>query len=237
MSDQRETIVELFGAAMRYGAGPVVLRDIDLILQAGSCHVLLGASGAGKSSLLRTIALAPRPCSGQIRLFGQDVGKLPSAELPSVRRRLGLVFQDLRLLDHLTTFDNVALPLRLREIDEAEIEARGAELLHWLDLDRVRGRPAGDLPQAERQLVAVARAVIARPDLLLADQPTAHLDQARTERVLHLFQELNRSGMALLLATGDPDLLTGHRTASITIADGTARSAAANLPLLAGLDA
>lgn len=220
MSDQREIIVELFGAAMKYGAGPEVLRDIDLTLQAGSFHVLLGASGAGKTSMLRMIAMTAGLSAGSMTAFGADPAAIDPAGRAGLRRRIGMIFQDLRLLDHLSVRDNIALPLRIAETAPDEIERSVDELLDWLKIGEASVRRPSELSMAERQLTAVARAVIGRPVLLLADEPTANLDPARTEQVLHLLSELHRSGTAVLLATHDRDLLGGDPIPHLVIHDG-----------------
>src|SRR5690242_17439374 len=181
---------------MRYavGAGEEALRDVDLTLTAGSFHFLVGPSGAGKTSLLRLLSLS-QPCSrGTITLFGRDVAKLGRDERAALRRRIGVVFQELRLLDHLSAFDNVALPLRIGGGSEEQISGYVSELLGWLGLsDLIEAKPP-QLSMGERQLVAVARAVITRPSLLLADEPTSNVDDRRTRRLMHLFTALNKLG-------------------------------------------
>jgi cell division transport system ATP-binding protein len=220
LSDQREIIVELFGAAMKYGSGPAVLRDIDLILQAGSFHVLLGANAAGKTSMLRLIATLADPSAGRMTLFGQDPAAIGHAERLALRRRIGVVFQDLRLLDHLTVHDNVALPLRIAGVPPAEAGPSVDELLEWLGIGAVQAKRPPELAMAERQLAAVARAVIGRPALLLADEPTASLDPVRAQQLLRLLLELNRAGTAILLATHDRDLLGSQPIPHLVIHDG-----------------
>jgi cell division transport system ATP-binding protein len=220
LSDQREIIVELFGAAMKYGSGPEVLRDIDLPLQAGSFHVLLGAGGAGKTSMLRMIAMTTGLSAGSMMVFGEDPAATDHAGRAGLRRRIGMIFQDLRLLDHLSVRDNIALPLRIAETPPDEIERSVDELLDWLRIGEASDRRPPELSMAERQLTAVARAVINRPALLLADEPTASLDPSRTEQVLHLLLELHRSGTAVLLATHDRNLLGGEPIPHLVLHDG-----------------
>ncbi len=205
---------------MKYGSGPDVLRDIDLTLQAGSFHVLLGAGAAGKTSMLRMIAMTAAPSAGSMTVFGQDPATLDHAGRAALRRRIGVIFQDLRLLDHLSVRDNIALPLRIAEAPPDEIERSVDELLDWLRIGEASDRRPPELSMAERQLTAVARAVIGRPALLLADEPTASLDPARTEQVLHLLLELHRSGTAVLLATHDRNLLGADPIPHLVIHDG-----------------
>ena len=196
-------LVSFQGVGMRYGRAPEVLRDIDLTLPQGSFHFLTGPSGAGKSSLLKLIYLAHEPSRGLIRLFGEDAATLPRAAMPALRRRMGVVFQEYRLLDHLTVFDNAALPLRIagRRFDSYRQDV--LELLAWVGLGhKVASMPA-TLSGGEKQRLAVARAVVAKPDLLLVDEPTGNVDQEMGRRILRLLKELNRMGATVLVATHD----------------------------------
>ena len=186
---------------MRYGNGPEVLRDVSFTLEPGTFHFLIGASGAGKSSLLRLMYLAHRPSRGLITMFGHDVASLKRAELPPLRRRIGVVFQNFRLLDHLSALDNVALPLRVAGAKESDVREHVAELLSWVGLgDHLNDRPA-TLSGGQQQRVAIARAVITRPSLLLADEPTGNVDDRIGMRLLHLFEELNKLGTTIVIAT------------------------------------
>ena len=200
-------IVRFDGVGLRYGRAPEVLRDLSFELDAGSFHFLTGASGAGKSSLLRLIDLALRPSRGLIRLFGHDVATLRRSELPFMRRRIGVVFQDKRLLEHLNAFDNVALPLRLAGRRPKDYRSDVTELLTWVGLnERIDARPAA-LSGGEQQRLAIARAVVNRPDILLADEPTGDVDPAMALRILRLFVELNRLGTTVLIASHDEALV------------------------------
>jgi cell division transport system ATP-binding protein len=200
-------IVRFEGVGLRYGRAPEVLRDLSFELDAGSFHFLTGASGAGKTSLLRLIDLALRPSRGLISLFGHDTVRLKRDELPFVRRRIGVVFQDKRLLEHLNAFDNVALPLRLAGRRPGAYRADVTELLAWVGLaERVDAHPAA-LSGGEQQRLAIARAVVNRPEILLADEPTGDVDQAMALRILRLFVELNRLGTTVLIASHDEQLV------------------------------
>lgn len=192
---------------MRYGTADEVLHDLDLALAAGSFHFLVGPSGAGKTSLLRLLSLSHPHCRGTVTLFGRDVAKLEREETAALRRRIGVVFQDFRLLDHLSAFDNVALPLRIAGSNEERISTSVSEMLGWLGLAEVMEKKPSELSMGQRQLLAVARAVINRPSLLLADEPTSHMDPARGRRLMHLFTSLHRLGTAILLATHSEDLI------------------------------
>ncbi len=192
---------------MRYGAGPQVLRDISLRLAPGSFHYLTGPSGAGKTTLLRLVYRAERPSSGTLRLFDQDVAHLSRDQLAMLRRRIGIVFQDFRLVDHMSAFDNVALPLRVAGVAEARVKAHVGELLDWVGLsDLLAARPA-TLSGGQKQRVAIARAVIGGPSLLLADEPTGNVDDTMADRLMRLFEEMNRLGTTLVLATHNEALV------------------------------
>ena len=200
-------VVRFENVGLRYGTGAEVLRDVGMTLERGSFQLLLGASGAGKTSLLKLIYLAQRPTRGHLSLFGQDVTALARDALPPLRRRIGVVFQDFRLVPHMSAFDNVALPLRIAGRPENEVRSHVDEMLAWVGLtERMAARPA-ILSGGEQQRVAIARAVIGRPDLLVADEPTGNVDPDMADRLLHLFQELNKLGTTILIATHDTHLL------------------------------
>jgi len=192
---------------MRYGRGPEVLRDLNFSLAPGSFHFLTGPSGAGKSSLLKLIYLAAQPSKGLIHLFGQDVSRATPKVKPALRRRIGVVFQDLLLLEHLSAFDNAALPLRLAGAKPSDYRNDVAELLSWVGLGhRMHAMPA-TLAGGEKQRLAIARAVVNRPEILLADEPTGNVDHEMALRIFRLFVELNRLGATVLIATHDQDLV------------------------------
>ena len=201
-------VVQFDGVAVRYGRGPEILQDLQFALPAGSFHFLTGPSGAGKSSLLRLIYLGQRPTRGRIVLFGRDVSAARRYELPALRRRIGVVFQDFRLLDHLTTLDNVALPLRISGASEQDVRKFVPDLLNWVGLaDQVDAHPP-TLSGGQKQRVAIARAVIGRPDLLLADEPTGNVDDTIAMRLMYLFEELNKLGTTVVVATHNENLVS-----------------------------
>ena len=200
-------MVRFENVGMRYGLGPEVLRDVTLDIAPGSFHFLTGPSGAGKSSFLKILYLAHRPSRGLINLFGTDVTTARRNALPALRRRIGVVFQDYRLVDHLTVYDNVALPLAISGTSEVDYANNVRELLSWVGLgDRLLAKPRM-LSGGEQQRVAIARAVVGRPDLLVADEPTGNVDPDMAMRLLRLFVELNRAGTSIVLATHDRGLV------------------------------
>jgi cell division transport system ATP-binding protein len=204
-------MLRLEHVAMSYGPGQEVLREVDLALQPGVFVFLMGPSAAGKTSLLRLLGLARMPAAGRYSLFHRDVAELNPMERCALRRRVGTVFQDLRLLDHLSAFDNIALPLRINGGQDAQIGGVVAEMMGWLGLADLKDATPRDLSMAQRQLVAVARAVIARPGLLLCDEPTSHVDDKLARRIMHLFGQLSKLGSMVVLATRDQDLVERHR--------------------------
>jgi cell division transport system ATP-binding protein len=187
--------------------GPEVLRDVSFSIEPQSFQFLTGPSGAGKTTLLRLILLSLRPTRGLIDLFGHDVAGIGKDTLTTLRRRMGVVFQDFRLLEHLTTYENVALPLRVQGRDESSYRAEVVELLRWVGLgERMHVLPPV-LSGGEKQRAAIARALIVQPDLLLADEPTGNVDPSLGRRLLRLFVELNKSGTAIVIATHDLALM------------------------------
>jgi cell division transport system ATP-binding protein len=202
-----DTLIRFENVGMRYGAGREVLRDITMELAPGGFYFLTGPSGAGKSTLLKLIYLAERPSRGLISLFGFDLATTPRRELPALRRRIGVVFQDFRLLPHLSALDNVALPLRVAGYRSESIRANVAELLRWVGLaDQLDAKPA-TLSGGEQQRVAIARAVVSKPSLLIADEPTGNVDDKIAARLLRLFEELNRQGTTIVIATHSEGLV------------------------------
>ena len=200
-------LVRFNNVGLRYGMGPEVLRDLSFTMAPQSFQFLTGPSGAGKTTLLRLILLSLQPTRGFISLFGQDAAALDKDQITALRRRIGVVFQDFRLLDHLTTYENVALPLRVQGRDEASYRAEVVELLGWVGLgERMHVLPPV-LSGGEKQRAAIARALIVRPELLLADEPTGNVDPSLARRLLRLFLELHRSGTSVVIATHDLGLM------------------------------
>jgi cell division transport system ATP-binding protein len=213
-------VVRFQNVGLRYGMGGEVLRDLTFAIEPGSFQFLTGPSGAGKTSLLRLLFMALKPSRGLISLFGHEVTTLTPDALATLRRRVGLVFQDFRLLDHLSTYENVALPLRVLGHREESYRDEVIELLNWVGLgDRLWALPPV-LSGGEKQRAAIARAVISRPELLLADEPTGNVDPALAQRLLHLFVELNRSGTSVVIATHDIALMNEFDARRLVLHEG-----------------
>lgn len=205
--DAESAVVRFDDVSMRYGRAPETLKNLNFALPHGSFHFVTGHSGAGKSSLLKLMYLAARPSRGLVHLFGQDVTTVTPENRPLMRRRIGVVFQEFRLLDHMSAFDNAALPLRIAGRKPDSYRHDVAELLTWVGLkSRMHAMPP-TLAGGEKQRLAIARAVVNRPDILLADEPTGNVDHEMGLRILRLFVELNRMGATVLIATHDQDLV------------------------------
>lgn len=197
-----------------------VIENLSLHLQPGSFTFLMGASGAGKSTLLSMLSLALKPDSGSLELFGQDVTRLAHDELPDIRRQIGSVFQDYQLLNHLSVYENVALPLKIIGEDEAVIAAKVSELLEWIGLaDKQHAKPTL-LSGGQKQRLAIARAVINNPSIIIADEPTGNLDATLSMRLMHLFTTLNKIGTTILFATHDDHLVSHFDYDVIYLKDG-----------------
>ena len=200
-------MVRFENVGLRYQMGAEILRDISFEIAPRTFQFLTGPSGAGKTTLLRLILLSLAPTRGLITLFGQDAALLDKTAITEVRRKVGVVFQDFRLLDHLTTYQNVALPLRVQERDETSYRAEVTELLSWVGLgERMHVYPPV-LSGGEKQRAAIARALIMRPELLLADEPTGNVDPSLARRLMRLFSELHKSGTSVVIATHDLALM------------------------------
>lgn len=201
-------MIEFSDVGLRYGNGPEILRDLTFAIEPGTFHFLTGPSGAGKTSLLRLLLLSLKPTRGKVTMFGEDVTDLSQDALLQMRRHIGIVFQEFRLLDHLTTYENVALPLRVLGQAESEYRSNVTELLEWVGLGERMDALPSLLSGGEKQRAAIARAVIGRPKVLLADEPTGNVDPELSSRLVHLFAELNRTlGMTIILATHEIPLL------------------------------
>jgi cell division transport system ATP-binding protein len=206
---------------LRYGLGAEVIRDATFNIAPQSFQFLTGPSGAGKTTLLRLMLLSLKPSRGQITIFDQDAAYLDNDKLTNVRRRIGVVFQDFRLLDHLTTYENVALPLLVQGRAASAYRDEVIELLKWVGLgERIDALPAV-LSGGEKQRAAIARALVGRPELLLADEPTGNVDPEMAWRLLRLFVELHKSGTAVVIATHDLTLIDEFRSVrKLIITDG-----------------
>ncbi|MDX2095288.1 MAG: ATP-binding cassette domain-containing protein [Alphaproteobacteria bacterium] len=205
---------------LEYVVGKPVLRHVNLHLEAGSFTFVSGASGAGKSSLLSMLSLSLQPSSGSLQLFGTDVTNLTREQLPAARRKIGTVFQDFQLLNHLTVAENVALPLKIIGESHEEIHAKVKELIGWIGLEGFADVRPPLLSGGQKQRVAIARAVINKPLLILADEPTGNLDHELSMKLMYLFRSLNKVGTTIVFATHDAALLEAFEYPTIYLRDG-----------------
>jgi cell division transport system ATP-binding protein len=218
-------LIELQHVGLRYGDGPEILKNVSFKMEQGDFRFLTGSSGAGKSSLLRMLFMALKPSRGSVSLFGQDTSQIKRRDLPTLRRRIGVVFQDFRLLDHLTTFDNVALPLRVAGQNIDDYKKDVLDLLDWVGLKNQAFAYPEVLSGGEKQRAAIARAVVSKPEVLLADEPTGNVDPVLAKRLLHLFLELNRLGTTVFLASHDEALIKQSRKQVLRLEAGILKAA------------
>ncbi|GAB5374788.1 MAG: cell division ATP-binding protein FtsE [Acuticoccus sp.] len=213
-------MIALDNVGLRYGNGPEILRDLSFEIPPRSFQFLTGPSGAGKTTLMRLLSLSLSPTRGFMSLFGADVTLLRRTEIPAMRRRIGVVFQDFRLLDHLSTFDNVALPLRIQGREPHTYRSDVVELLRWVGLSHRQHAFPPVLSGGEKQRAAIARALVTRPDVLLADEPTGNVDPPMAKRLMRLFMELNGLGTSVLIATHDIGLMNEIEARRLILYDG-----------------
>ena len=212
--------------SLAYDGETDILREIDFSLGVGDFRFLTGPSGAGKTSFLKLIYLALQPTRGRLTMFGEDVTDAPRDALPALRRRIGVVFQEFRLIDHLTAFENVALPMRVTGVNQNQYREDVRELLNWVGLgSRIDALPE-TLSGGEKQRVALARALVSKPDLILADEPTGNVDPVMGEKIMKLFIELNKLGAAVVVATHDLQLVEALDKPAIRIERGRLREGA-----------
>ena len=212
--------ISLNAVGLQYEDGPDVFADVSLTIPAGSFHFLTGPSGAGKTSLLSLMYLAKRPTKGNVILFGENATEAKRTRLAMMRRRLGVVFQDFRLLDHMTAFDNVALPLRVAGIAPGVVQRDVTELLKWVGLEAEMGKHPPALSGGQQQRVAIARAVVNRPKFILADEPTGNVDDAIALRLMMLFVEMHKIGSSVIIATHNHGLVERFAFPRLHLADG-----------------
>lgn len=213
--------VRLDGVTLRYGSSDPVLDQVDMALRPGSFSFLTGPSGAGKTSLLKLMYLALTPETGEISLFGRRTRAMSRDQLSTLRRRVGVVFQDFRLLDHLTVYENASLPLRVAGRKEQEYRTDVEELLRWVGLGPRKDAYPPTLSGGEQQRTAIARSLVNKPDLLLADEPTGNVDPEMAERLMRLFVELNRRlDTTVLIATHDVSLIRDFKAPVLKLQHG-----------------
>jgi len=217
-------LISFANVATRYEAGPHILSDVSFNINSGQFFFLTGKSGAGKTTLLRLIYHLHKPTSGQIKLFGKSTRRLGDDELTKLRRKMSIVFQEYSLISHLSVFDNVALPFRVRGISDAETLDTVMKILSWVGLEKYSDANPLSLSGGQQQLAAVARAIITKPKILLADEPTGNLDDESADKLMNLFIKMKEAyGSAIIIATHSQTLLNKYPFHRIQVQDGNVR--------------
>lgn len=206
MLSQQTNIISLQNIGLTFRGNVRLFSNINLNIREGDFYFLTGVSGAGKSTLLKLIYMGIAPTDGNLSLFGEDTKEMSVRDLPRLRRKMGIVFQDFRLLPHLTALENVALPLKVRGIDNHKATSQAQDLLAWVGLEHVMNQYPSTLSGGQQQRVAITRSIMGRPTLLLADEPTGNVDEEAAEKIMHLFEELHRTGTTIILATHNRSL-------------------------------
>ena len=220
-ADIAQPIINLQNVSVGYD-GNEVLTDLHLSLLPRSFTFITGKSGSGKTTLLNMLYLTKKPDKGILNVFGNNINFANRHDLALMRQKIGVVFQDFRLLEHMSVYDNIALPLRVRGMNENEIYKRVVELLKWIEMHKSIYKVCNTLSGGEKQRVAIARAVINRPDILFADEPTGSIDFEIAEKLMRLFIELNRVGTTVIIATHNEQLTSNYNFQRIHLSDGSA---------------
>ncbi len=201
-----EDVISFDNVSLSFGPDNKIFSNLDIIIPKGSFHFLTGPSGAGKSTFLKMVYLSQHQTAGSVFLFARNTLHINHSEIPYIRRKIGVVFQDFRLIPTLNILDNVALPLRVRGVETRKARSQAAELLDWVGLEDAMQRSPLTLSGGQQQRVAIARAVIGRPEILLADEPTGNVDDEIALKLLHLFEELHKVGTTVIVATHNRSL-------------------------------
>ena len=209
---EEKTAISFANVAARYDGTPEILTDVSFNISGGGFYFLSGASGAGKTTLLRLIYQLHKPSRGQIKLFGHITNKMTRDEITNIRQKMAIVFQSYSLLSHLSVFDNVALPLRVRNLGEDKIKKLVTKVLDWVGLGKYANANPLALSGGQQQRVSVARAIIIQPAILLADEPTGNLDDENASRLMELFIQMNKMfGTTIILATHNKKLMETYK--------------------------
>ena len=211
------TLLSLEQIYHRYSISRDIFNDITLNISEGDFYCVTGSSGAGKSTFLKLLSSSLKPTSGNISFNGSNLNNIAQNKLYHIKRQIGFVFQDFRLLPHLTTYENVALPLKVQNKKEKNYKMDVVELLNWVNLEHCTHSYPNYLSGGEQQRAAIARAVITSPKLILADEPTGNVDNENTKKILSLFNEMNKLGTTVIIATHDENVLSQCRATIIEI--------------------
>jgi len=218
--DARRNVISFADVAARYEKGHEILSDVSFNINSHSFYFLSGASGAGKTTLLRLIYQLHPQSRGQIKLFGKSTTGMDRDAVTDARRKMAIVFQEYSLISHLSVFDNIALPLRVRGADEKHVKKLVTRTLEWVGLSQYANAAPLSLSGGQQQKVAVARAIITQPEILLADEPTGNLDDESAAKLMEMFVQMNKSfGTAIILATHSQNLMNTYKFPRIMVAD------------------
>lgn len=221
---EEKTAISFANVAARYERGREILSDVSFNISAGSFHFLYGASGAGKTTLLRLIYQMHKQSRGVIKLFDTNTNNLSRDEISALRRKMSIVFQEYSLLSHMSVFDNIALPLRVRGVSEAKIKKLVNNTLNWIGLGGYANSDPRSLSGGQQQRVSVARAIITQPEILLADEPTGNLDDENANNLMELFIQMNKNfGTTIILATHSSKLMDAYKFPRIFVDGGKLR--------------
>lgn len=213
-----DTAISFTNVGAKYDHGHEVLSDVSFNIGKGSFYFLSGASGAGKTTLLKLIYQLHKQSRGNIKLFGKQIHELSRDDITNLRRKMAIVFQEYSLLSHLSVFDNVALPLRVRGVAESKIKKLVSKTLEWVGLGRYANSNPKELSGGQQQRVSVARAIIVQPEILLADEPTGNLDDENASRLMELFIQMNKNfGTTIILATHNRKLMDTYKLPIIMV--------------------
>jgi len=216
---QKTPLVIFDQVSLSYKTDEKIFSDLNINFKSGSFYFLTGSSGAGKTSLLKLIYMDVMPTHGNVSVLGQDSLSISQRNIPYLRQKIGMVFQDCYMLNHLSLIENVALPLRIRGLNPSQALYNANEMLNWVGLGKYIHHNPDVLSGGQKQRAAIARAVINKPALLLADEPTGNVDQENANRILHLFEELHKRGTTVVLATHDRALAAAYPYPELLIKD------------------
>jgi cell division transport system ATP-binding protein len=214
-------LIDFYHVTKRFsGEGITALNNLTFSMDKGDFYYLLGPSGAGKTTLLRLLYRDISPDKGQILINDENIGSMPEKKIPYLRRRIGVVFQDFKLLNDRSVFDNVALSLVVRNENQHDIDRRVMRTLEQVELADKRDQKPRQLAGGEQQRVSMARALVKEPEILLADEPTGNLDPSLSGNIIDLFEEINDRGTTIIVATHDLRTIEGHEHPCIVLEDG-----------------